>query len=560
MTIARTPLPKQNSITTAGGGGRSGLRPRLSDITIEFAIPRWSTSSRHVTVESTRRDPVAYAVALVATTLSVAACVYYYRAHALLGYQDAYSHLEISHRLLAGRTTGIAQLGAIWLPMPHILQALFAWNHTLYVTGLAGAIISMAAFIASAVLIYRIVRMFSPDQAWPAVAAAVVFMTDANMLYQQTTAMDELPFFVFALLATESLVRWAATDRPVHLLRAAVACTFAMMCRYEGWFLAAMFAIAVLIMARRMGHTWRDVRGLTGLFAIFGVLTAAGGWLLYNWAVTGSPVNFLYGANSSADQMAKRHTDVEVGSWSKTLRAYAEVIVADHGLLLLGIAALGGLVFVARERLSARALPILALASVIPFYIATIETGQEPIGVPPVNQYLLNVRFGLFIALPAAIFIGCLLARLPKPLIVATSVLLILATATTSANAFDRHHLVTAEEASEDFNAQSIQAQTGAFLEHHTTGPIMLNLVGNERVAFTVLDRVIYEGTRSGQHNIWIQALHDPPAVDAEIVVMRTAGASGVDDVYTALYGKPIMTQYHVVYKNSDYTVYQLGR
>jgi uncharacterized membrane protein YfcA len=371
--------------------------------------------------------------------------------------------------------------------------------------------------------------------------------------------MDELPFYAFALAAIDGLVHWADTRRATYLLRAAIASMLAMLCRYEGWFLAGALTVAVPIMARRTGHSWRDVRGLTGMFAMFGVLAASAGWLLYNWVVTGSPVNFLFGPNSSAEQMAKRHTDVEIGSWSRTLHAYGGALVADHGIAFLGVAILGLLVFLVVERFSARSLPILALSTIVPFYLATIENGQEPIGVPPVNPTLLNLRFGLVAALPAVLFIGYLLAQLPRRVAVAASVLVAIGMATLSANAFRQHDVVTVQEAMDDLTTQSVQAQTGAFLERHTTGPILLNLVGNERVAFPVLDRVIYEGTSSRHANIWLSALRDPRSVGANIVLMRNSGEHGSDDVYAALNNRPAMAAYHVIFKNYEYTVYQLG-
>jgi hypothetical protein len=526
--------------------------------TQEFRVLR-ALRSRHVTTEAKRRDWAAVGVAVAASLVSIAACTYFYLTHRLLGYQDSYSHLEISRRILMGRTTGIAQLGAIWLPVPHLCQALFAWNRALYVTGLAGAVVSMAAFVACATLIYRIVRVFSPRRALPAIAAAAAFMTDANMLYQQTTAMDELPFFAFALAAIDGLVRWVDTGRANYLLRASLATMLAMLCRYEGWFLAGMLAVAVPIMARRTGHSWRDTRGLTVMFGVFGVLTASGGWLFYNWAIAGSPTNFLYGPNSSADQMAKRSGDVEIGSWPKSLHAYGAALVADHGLVFLGIAALGLVAFLVFERFSARALPILALSAIVPFYVATIENGQEPIEIPPVNPFLLNLRFGLVAALPAAVFVGYLFARLPRRLAVAGSALAIIVFAAISANAFRQHSIVTAREAADDAAAQSVQAEVGEFLELHTAGPIMVNMVGNERVAFQVLDRVIYEGTKSGRTNIWRQALDDPRSVGAQLVLMRSSGEHGSDEVYSKLHDAPAMSAYHVIFSNDEYTVYQLG-
>ena len=486
------------------------VRPRRSvTATQEFRVLR-ALKSRHVVPDTATRDWAGVVVTGAAAVLSLLACIYFLRQDLLLGYHDSFAHLEISRRVLTGRTAGIAQLGTIWLPLPHLLQALFAWNSTLYLSGLAGALVSMAAFVGCSNLIYRIARTFAPDRSWPAIAAAAVFMTNPNLLYHQTTAMDELLFFLCALAATYRLIQWANTERATFLLEAAIATMLAMLCRYEAWFLAGVFTAAVLVMARRARLPWRDVRGLTGMFAAFGVLTASFGWMVYNLLITGNPLNFLFGPNSSADQMTRRQTDVAVGSWSKSVRAYAGALVADYGLAVLAAAAIGLVVFVLVERGSNRSLPVLALGMVIPFYVVSIEKGLVPIEVPPVNEYLLNLRFGLVAGLPAAILIGYLLSRLPARLAVIASILATVALTFVSVSTFRSHNLVTVAEASQHLVDQRAQAEVADFLDRQTTGPILLNLVGNERVAFPVIDRVIYEGTRQDRVNIWSSALRDP--------------------------------------------------
>ncbi|AEV89237.1 hypothetical protein ACWT_8228 [Actinoplanes sp. SE50] len=516
---------------------------------------------RRVEDRRTRRraDPAMIGVGLAATVLAVAACVYFYRAGRILGYHDTYSHLEISRRLLVGRTTGIAQLGAIWLPLPHLLQALFAWNTWLYTTGLAGSIVSMTAYVASSVLIYRMVRVYSPGRAAPAVAGAAVFMLGANVLHHQSTSMDELPFYAFALAATYGLMRWADSRQPTYLLHAAMASMLAMLCRYEGWFLAGVFTLAVPVIARRLGHSWPDTRGLTGMFAAFGLFTSAAGWMLYNWMIAGSPLNFLTGPNSSADQMSRRTTDVETGDLGRTLHAYAGALVADHGFVVLGLAVAGLVAFLLGERLSARSLPVFALGSVMPFFLYTIYRGQAPIGMPPVNEYVLNARFGLIAALPAAVLAGYLIARLPGRTALAASILVIAALGGLTTVTFRQDALVSVREVTDDLSSQQDQVRVAAFLAGHTSGPIMLDLVGNERAAFPVLDRVIYDGTKVGRRNVWREALTSPRSVGAEVVLMRGSGARGRDAVYNALHDASAMQGYRAVYEADGYTVYQLS-
>ncbi|BCY15625.1 hypothetical protein L3i22_107130 [Actinoplanes sp. L3-i22] len=549
--------------TTALGDQPASEDPpteRLASLTQEIQLRHAKRLRRLENREVKRTDRALVAVAVTAVLLAIAATAYFYRMDRILGYHDTYSHLEIGRRLLVGRTTGIAQLGAIWLPLPHILQALFAWNTTLYTTGLAGSIVSMCAYVASSILIYRIIRVYSPAKASPAVAGAAVFMLGANVLHHQSTSMDELPFYAFALGATYGLVKWADSKQANYLLYGAISSMLAMLCRYEGWFLAGMLTLAVPIIARRTGHSWRDTRGLTGMFAVFGVLTSAGGWLLYNWMIAGSPVNFLTGANSSAYQMARRTTDVETGSLRKTLQAYGGALVADHGLIVLGLAVLGLIVFLAAERLSARSLPIFALGSVMPFFCYTIFRGQAPIGLPPINNYLLNLRFALVAALPAAVLIGYLLSRLPRKTVIAASVLVICTVVGLSAVTIKNGNLVSVHEVDEDLAAQQDQVRTADFLKDHTTGPIMMTLTGNERAAFPVLDRVIYDGTKVGRRNIWKDALKSPESVGAQVVLMRGSGARGADDVFTALYNKPTMSGYRLVHEGDGYLVYQLTK
>src|SRR5580692_8055029 len=75
-----------------------------------------------------RRDPVAWAVALGAALLSVAAYVITVRRHGVLLYIDSISHLEIARRVVSSTSPGLAQLGYVWLPLPHLLMLPFVWS------------------------------------------------------------------------------------------------------------------------------------------------------------------------------------------------------------------------------------------------------------------------------------------------------------------------------------------------------------------------------------------------------------------------------------------------
>src|SRR4030067_1603362 len=82
----------------------------------------------------------------------------YYQSGIGLAYNDARSHLDIGRRVVEGLEPGLAQLGSVWLPLPHLLMIPTIWNDFMWHSGLAGALQSMASFVATALLIYLFLR------------------------------------------------------------------------------------------------------------------------------------------------------------------------------------------------------------------------------------------------------------------------------------------------------------------------------------------------------------------------------------------------------------------
>lgn len=525
--------------------------------------PRVLSSAAPAETATTRmgpsRDLTTLAVGLVAAVLSIASTYYYFRRHLILGYQDSFSHLEISRRVVAGLSPGIAQLGGIWLPVPQLLQDLFSWNDALYRTGLAGSAVSMVCYVASTVLLYRLIRIYSGERKWPAVAGAMVFATNVNVLYQQSTSMDELPFYAFTIAAVYYLVKWGETRNPTDVLAASIASMLAVLCRYEGWYLAAVYVICVMVMALRSGYSWRDTRGLALASAIFGLLIPTGGWLLYNFMIFNNPLNFENGPDSSAAQMAERHIDINIGNWPLTLNGYGYAVLSNLGLAVIMVAALGLVVFLAAERFSARSVPVLGLLTIVPFFLWTLEAGKEPLSMPQ-QSGLLNYRFGLVVVIPGAILIGYLISRLRGPVVLPAALASILALAAMSGLSFGRHQVVLATEAAQDLSAQQAQIQAGTFLAQHTTGLILLDIVQNERVGFDVVDRTIYDGTREAGTNRWAAVLRNPQAYGIRVIVMRLPNpAEPVDVAYFALHDSPRLRSYRLIYHSQAYLIYGLS-
>src|SRR5260221_480451 len=91
---------------------------------------------------------------LFLSAMSIWYFVYFYQNKLGLAYNDARSHLDIGRRVVEGLKPGLAQLGSVWLPLPHILMAPTIWNDFMWHTGLAGSLQSMISFVSIGILIY----------------------------------------------------------------------------------------------------------------------------------------------------------------------------------------------------------------------------------------------------------------------------------------------------------------------------------------------------------------------------------------------------------------------
>src|SRR5215472_8844962 len=83
---------------------------------------------------------------ICACCASIATSWWSYTNHTILLYGDAHSHLLIARRVLDGLQPGLAQLGDVWLPLPHVIMVPLAWSDFLWRTGLAGTLSSMPCY------------------------------------------------------------------------------------------------------------------------------------------------------------------------------------------------------------------------------------------------------------------------------------------------------------------------------------------------------------------------------------------------------------------------------
>ena len=95
----------------------------------------------------------------------VAALVYFTQGLTLSHY-DAKGHLVVARRVIDSLTPGWQQIGAVWLPLPHLLNLLPVQVDVLYRTGASGVAISIAS-LALAVTARRDWCSRAPGRARP---------------------------------------------------------------------------------------------------------------------------------------------------------------------------------------------------------------------------------------------------------------------------------------------------------------------------------------------------------------------------------------------------------
>jgi hypothetical protein len=213
------------------------------------------TSSAHL-------RPLLVTTAVVATVLGLAA-TWYYAAHDLtLSHYDAKAHLVVARRIFDSLTPGWRQIGAVWLPLPHVLNALPVQVDAWYQYGTSGVAISLVSFVTAAVaLVWYVHRVTGAVPA--AIVSAAVFLLQPDLLYLQATPMTEPLLLGLTVLGVALLARWTSTGGTGATWPPGLVLALACLTRYEAWpVTAAALAVALLLLGSGLPAAGWGVRSL----------------------------------------------------------------------------------------------------------------------------------------------------------------------------------------------------------------------------------------------------------------------------------------------------------
>lgn len=366
-----------------------------------------------------------FPVALGATIISFLSLVLCFSKGYVLLYGDAVAHLGIARRILDTREPGLQQLGSVWLPLPHLLMLPFLMRMEWWQSGLAGAWISLAAYILGAIAFFKLARrMMAPRWAF---AATAFYALNPNLLYLATTAMTEPLFLALVLwtvlLTTEccAAIRAGQTQRVIRRLVGLGVLIFAgVFTRYDGWILGALVWCIITV------TIWRNRRSsqrLRPAYVVFTLITVAGPllWLWYNQHFFHDPLDFLRGPYSAAaiekrtsPPGSKHYRGWHNPGWALlfyTRTAQVDAAFWEMGFALLSAALVGAWLTI-RRRVE---LSSLLLWMPLFFYVYSISYGSVPIFIPQLYPHsYYNARYGMELLPALVLFAWLALAALDR--------------------------------------------------------------------------------------------------------------------------------------------------
>jgi hypothetical protein len=324
--------------------------------------------------------PIALALA-IATLLAAGAWAIYVRSGAHLLHFDAKAHLVVARRTIDNLTPGWTQLGAIWLPLPHILNALPAQSDALYASGIFASGLSFVAFVIALVALARAARSATGDP-WAALVALAVPAFNPGWLYLQSTPLIEALFLAGVSAALAGYAIWHVEHGRRALWLGVVCSGLACWVRYEAWPLLTLTGLWLVAAAPRV-----DRRRVAALVLGGGVVIPILAYGIHSWVASGIP---FYAIGS--ENLTERRGDLPHAlslAWTGVTEAFGTPLIVSAALALAVIARR-----IRRDPLAAFAVAALApLAVTLIAYLA---------GHPPKARYPLLIAPALGLALAAA--------------------------------------------------------------------------------------------------------------------------------------------------------------
>jgi len=217
-------------------------------------------------------DSLSRLLGLLAAILGTYAASVYWRAGLSLSHYDAKAHLVVARRIFDSLTPSWEQIGAVWLPLPHVLNALPVQIDWMYRTGASAIAISIACYAITAAGLSQLILTITGSRTG-AILAVLLFAGNPNVLYLQSTPMTEPLLFALSTLVVLHLAQWVMA--PEMRIGRAPGWTIVAACltRYEAWpIVGVAMALAAFVKCYRGAPVAGVAREISRL-AIYPALT-----------------------------------------------------------------------------------------------------------------------------------------------------------------------------------------------------------------------------------------------------------------------------------------------
>ena len=462
--------------------------------------------------ENVPQDRIPVFIGLATLVVGVAAAIHYSAVQLALTHYDARAHLVVARRIIDSLTPGWQQVGAVWLPLPHLLNMLPVQIDVLYRTGASAIALSVISISVATWALSDLIRR-TTGSATGAIAASALLVLNPNVLYLQSTPMTEPLLFATVMLAIALTVRWLEdADRSP----AAPGCALAAACltRYEGWpIAAAVVLLTVIILIRQGVPVVTALRGGTRLAAFPAIAIVLflvnSRWTVGSWFVSSG---FFVAENIDAlGHPLVAWDQLREGLYRLSGTA---LVWSGYGGMFLAVIA------VTRWRLKA---PILLLLA--PLAAAALPLSAYVQGHPFRIRY--DVPLVAACAVLAGAAIGLVWTRV-QPIAAA----LVVGAALVQAHPLDRRAPLILESQRDAANRTGREAVTTYLVQHRDGRTIMMSMgsLGHYMHDLSAYGFVIHDFLHEGNGDIWNLAITDPKAVVGWIAIEEKA--EGGDALY----------------------------
>ncbi|TXI31708.1 MAG: hypothetical protein E6Q58_04835 [Niabella sp.] len=486
----------------------------MSDI--NFSIPVGKILSILEKIKS--KNKVLVVIALCIT--SIAAYIHYLNNGLGLAYNDARSHLDIGRRIVEGLNPGLAQLGSVWLPLPHFLMTLTIWNDFMWHSGLAGAIVSMVSYVVTGIIIYKFLEHLKADLL-SRLVAVFIFASNLNVLYLQSTAMTELLLLATMTIASYELLKWGETKDILNLIKSAFWIMLSTLVRYDGWFL--LFWCSALIvyivfasyikpkeifvnkkiqfqyLVSQFKIAYKTTEGFMILFltlAAFGIFI----WILWNLIIFKDPLYFALGpfsAKAQQDQLDSAGVLQTKHNLWLSIKFYFYALVFNSNLFLVILGSFGTIWLWFDKKLN-KDVKLCASALIAPliFNIIALYFGHSVLFIQGLSgDTWFNVRYGIMLMPSIAIFTGYLLSKIKNFKYIAIGLILFV-----SFFAYSSYDAVTIDDALVGSSQKNVSEVSGWLAKNarEPEGFILISAASHDAIIFSSglpMKKFIHEGT-----------------------------------------------------------------